>query len=168
MNFVGLDAHYRQSSYYMMNGQGQVVKQSTVRGIRYGSLEEALKERVRGLAGARRALRSLTITRFAGGMCPLQPMSGSGFHLPFKQPFYSRSQVAVNEYPPRKTTTDARQRNCPDSQRIKQGRPPRGRPRHTRRQTVTRLSRAPAFPRAVGTNSVSDRRWCGRRSPGAC
>lgn len=32
MNFVGLDAHYRQSSYCMMNHQGQVVKQATVRG----------------------------------------------------------------------------------------------------------------------------------------
>jgi len=32
MNFVGLDAHYRQSSYCMMNSEGQVVKQATVRG----------------------------------------------------------------------------------------------------------------------------------------
>lgn len=32
MYFVGLDAHYRTSSYCMMNGQGQVVKQGTVRG----------------------------------------------------------------------------------------------------------------------------------------
>jgi transposase len=32
MNFVGLDAHYHQSSYCMMNSQGQVVKQATVRG----------------------------------------------------------------------------------------------------------------------------------------
>lgn len=32
MNFVGLDAHYRTSSYCMMNRQGQVVKRGTVRG----------------------------------------------------------------------------------------------------------------------------------------
>ena len=32
MNFVGLDARCRQSSYCMVNRQGQVVKQATVRG----------------------------------------------------------------------------------------------------------------------------------------
>ncbi len=32
MYFVGLDAHHRTSSYCMMNSQGQVVKQGTIRG----------------------------------------------------------------------------------------------------------------------------------------
>lgn len=32
MNFIGLDTHYRQSSYCMMNARGQVVKQKTVHG----------------------------------------------------------------------------------------------------------------------------------------
>jgi len=34
MYFIGLDVHERQSSYCMMNGNGQVVKQETIRGDR--------------------------------------------------------------------------------------------------------------------------------------
>ena len=49
MFFIGLDAHYRQSSYCMMNDQGQVVKQRTVHGG-WDRLIEALSTLPRPMA----------------------------------------------------------------------------------------------------------------------
>lgn len=40
MYFVGLDVHWRQSSYCIMDAQGQIVKQRTVRGGWDDLLEE--------------------------------------------------------------------------------------------------------------------------------